>query len=441
MPRTKAEIGGVGLPLFSGRLSLDTNPKLRGAAAARIYREMMLDDPACSAFVAACNTLFRTDVQVSAGGKTAADKNAAAFLESCFEDMRDSMDTTLRRAFSFVPYGWSVQEYVFKRRPDGKVGWAGWGLRRQETLEKWEADGAGRVNAITQRLQWPVVQTNTIPLKKCLHVVADDSDGSPEGKAALRPMYRPAYFAKNLELLWAISLERFGTGVPVFEMNEGVTITLTEDQITTLENTVAGLRQNEEAYVITPPGFKFRFEPSPGLDADKYRSAILFFRTWALATGLAEFITLGTGDTGSYALGESKIELFLKAMTGYQDRLCEAINRQAIPLLMRYNDMGRLTELPRVSLPAVRNYDLEKLAGFAKTLHDIGTFHPTVEDEEMFRKISDLADLDRKTLDELHAADDAEPPPPEGQRQTGQDAGRVMDADDDPATAEVVIEE
>jgi hypothetical protein len=446
MARTKAEIGAPGLPLFSGRLSLDLNPKLRGAQGAKVYREMMSDDPACAAFVAACNTLFRADLQVTAGGQSAADEAAAEFVESCFDDMRDSLDMTLRRAFSFVPYGWSIMEFVFKRRDDGRVGWSHWGVRRQETLDKWETDAQGRITGFTQRVQWPTIQSHTIPLRKCLHVVADDSDGSPEGKAALRPMYKPAYFAKNLELLWAISLERFGTGVPVFELRENVTTALTEDQINALEAIAAGLRQNEEAYVITPPGIAFRFEPSPGLDADKYRSAILFFRTWALATGLAEFITLGTGDTGSYALGESKIELFLKAMTGYQDRLCEAINRQAIPLLMRYNNLGRLTEYPRVSLPAVRQYDLERLGNFTRTLHDVGAFHPTVQDEEMFRKISDLADIDRETLDDLYAQDEQlkeqmAQVAAQGMRATGQDESRLVDDDDDPNTKELAIDE
>lgn len=284
MARTRAEIGALGLPLFNGYLSLDTNTKLRGRQGAKIYREMMLDEPAAGAFVAACNTLFRTDLQVTTGGNKDSDKRAGEFLEQCFADMRDSQDTTLRRGMSAIPYGWSILELVYKRRSggtgsrytDGKVGWASWAMRRQETLEKWGSDANGRITDFVQRVQWPTVATYSIPLYKCLHVVADDTEGSPEGRSALRSMYKPAYFCKNLELLWGISLERFGTGVPVFERED--TVELTETQQQTLEDIAAGLRQNEEAYVITPPGIKFRFEPSPGLDADKYKSAILFFR-------------------------------------------------------------------------------------------------------------------------------------------------------------------
>lgn len=443
MPRTKAEIGALGLPLFAGYLSLDTNVKLRGRSGAKIYREMMLDEPCAGAFVAACNTLFRTDLQVTTGGNTDNDKRAGEFLEQSLDDMRDSRDTSLRRAFSAIPYGWSISELVYKRRSggtgsrytDGKVGWSSWSLRRQETLERWDSDGQGRVTGFIQRPA-PTYNLCNIPLYKCLHVVADDTEGSPEGRSALRSMYKPAYFVKNLELLWGISLERFGTGVPVFEREDSVE--LSPDQQQTLEDIAAGLRQNEEAFVITPPGIKFRFEPSPGLDADKYKSAILFFRTWALATALAEFITLGTGDTGSFALGQSKIDLFLKALTGYQDKLCEAINRQAVTRLFRYNDFGKLTDLPRVSLPPVKNYDLAGLGSFAQILSSIGMFHPTPEDEAFARKVSDLPDIDMTEIEAMHEADEEVKP----SITTGQTRG-LAQVDDDPETAEedVSIEE
>lgn len=439
MARRRSEIGSVGLPLFSGHLSLDTNKRLHGRNAARIYHEMLLDEPACGAFVGACNTLLRTDLKVAAGGTADADKRAAEYLEQCLDDMRDSIAATLRRAYSAIPYGYSISELVYKRRTggagsrysDGLIGWASWAPRRQETHYKWESDANGRVTGFTQQVQTPAPATYTIPLYKCLHVVGDDTEASPEGRSALRGMYKPAYFVKNLELLWGISLERFGTGVPVFERSDGVE--LTDAQQDTLESIAAGLRQNEEAYVLTPPGITFRFEQSPGLDADSYKSAILFFRTWALATALAEFITLGTGDTGSFALGKSKIDLFLRALTGYQDKLCEAINRQAVTRLFRYNDFGVLTDLPKVSLPAVREYDLQGLATFSQILAGIGAFHPTPEDEAMMRSISDLPDLDMEEIESMHTR------PPVG---TGRDAAKI-ETDDDPLTTEedVSIEE
>jgi hypothetical protein len=65
-----------------------------------------------------------------------------------------------------------------------------------------------------------------------------------------------------------------------------------------------------------------------------------------------------------------------------------------------------------VSLPAVREYDLEKLGTFAKLLSEIGAFHATPEDEAWFRGISDLYDMAIEDLEQLHAADEPPVAPP-----------------------------
>lgn len=405
MARTKAEIGALGLPIWAGRLSLDTNIRLRGPKAMQIYRQMLLDEPACAALRTAILTLFRTDAQVQPGGDSAQDIEAAALVESCLYDMRDSLPTTLRQMAGMIFYGFGVHELVYKRRPDGRVGWAAWALRRPETLDRWELDNKGQVVGFTQRPA-PDYVLRTIPLSKCIHLVADDSEGSPEGVSWLRGMYRYWYMVTQFELLMGIALERFGTGMPVFSRtDENPSVKLTQAQVDALGEIAAGLRQNEYAYVIEPSGIRFRFEPSPGLDATVYLDAIQRYRVWMLATALAEFIALGTGDTGSWALGKSKIDLFLRALTGFQDRLTDAINRQAIPRLLRYNGI-ELETPPTITLPAVREYDLANLGAFAKTLSEIGAFHPTPEDERLFRAISDLADVDVETIEEAFEKDD-----------------------------------
>ena len=426
MPRTAAELGRSGLPIFSGRISLDKNPRLRWPQAGKIYREMLDNEPAAAALWTAARTLLRTDVQVDAGGTDDRHKRAAAHVEACLGDMRDSLDTKLKQQTSAMFYGFDVHELVYKRRPDGTVGWADWAIRRQESLERWGQDTKGRIDAFVQRPA-PDYRVTSIPLKKCIHTIADDSDGSPEGRGALRPMYRYWYMVTQFELLAGIGLER-GVGFPVFQRVEaGTPIQLTEAQEDDLAAQAEAIRQHEQAYVLLPPGIQFRFEPMPGVEASSYLAFIQNFRIWMLSTSLAEFIALGTGDTGSFALGKSKIDLFLKALTGFQNKLCDTINRQAIPQLMKYNGWGDLDEYPKVSLPAVREYDLNMIANFAKTLHDMEAFHATPEDEMWLRKISDLHDIDLTTLMQLHNADETKvPSAPE---------------DDDPALEDVAPEE
>lgn len=447
MPRTKAEIGAVGLPIMSGFLSLDPNRRLRGTASVSVYREMASDEPAASAFLSACFNLLRTDLHVEPGGTRDNDKRAADFLEQCLNDMRDDAASQLRQLYSMVWAGWSLSELVYKRRTpnlsrytDGRVGWAAWALRRQESLYKWDIDPqTGDVQTFIQRPA-PDYKERRIPFTKVVHVTADDSEGSPEGRSALRGMYRQWYFVRNVELLLGIALERFGTGIPVLEANEHANRGDYETYKTVFDDIFAAIRQNEEAGIATPPGYAFRFAPSPGLNAQDYLDTIQRMRTWMLATVLADFIALGT-QGGSYALGKDKTEIFLLALNGYQERVVAALNRQAVPWLFRYNDFGTLTDIPRLALPAVKKYDLDALGSFAQALHGIGGLHVTPEDEAHFRKISDLVDIDAAALRGLFTAQpqqqEGQPPNEPTDPQPSTDGGTA----DQPATVDDNAEE
>lgn len=438
MPRPKAEIGAVGLPLFAGRLSLEYNANLRGAQGARTFREMLYEEPAAAAFFSACQHLLRTDVQVVPGGPTDADMRAADLIERSLDSLRGGAATAIRQMYTMIPFGWDVHEIVYGRLPDGAVGWRAWALRRQESLDSWGYDlRTGEVTSFTQRPA-PTYDLRTIPLVKTVHLVSDDTEGSPEGRSALRAMYRQWFFCRNVELLLGISLERFGTGIPVIQQEADSQITLAPDspEMETFEDIFAALRQNENAGVVIPKGFTFRFESSPGLDANIFLQAIMRFRTYMLQSVLADFIMLGV-DGGAYSLGKDKTELFLLALNGMQERLLSALNRQAVPRLLAYNpQLGTLTAPPRLTIPAVKRYDLERLGAFAKTLADLGAFHATPEDEVFFRRIGDLVDKDPSEVEELFSAEPPAPAPAYAEPPT-----ETEDAEEDMEEEMAVVEE
>jgi hypothetical protein len=396
MARTPAELGQSGLPIFAGRLSLEINTRLRWPQAGLIYRGMLNDDPVSASLWTAVRTLLRTDMQVSGPHQ-----QSVELVQSALDDMRDPLGTKLKQLASSFFYGFDIHELVYKRRPDGLVGWADWAIRRQESFYRWETDKNGRVSAFTQRPA-PTYELITIPLKKCIHIIADDSDGSPEGRGALRPIYRAWYMVSQFELLAGIGLER-GVGFPVISRTDNPAIALTPQQEQDIASQAEAIRQHEQMYIILPPGMDFTFAAMPGVDANSYLNFIQAFRTWMLTTAMAEFIALGTGESGgSRALAMPKIDLFLKALTGFQDKLCATINRQAIPQLMRYNGWMDKDLYPEVSLPAVKDYDLNAIGAFVSALTNAGAFHPTPEDEAWFRKISDLVDIPDDELEPMY---------------------------------------
>lgn len=392
--------GAVGLPISGGWLRMERNPKLNGAEAARTYRDIRTSEPAAAAFMNAALSLLRTDIQVVPGGNSDGDKRAAEWLQQSLDGMRQPIASILRQQYSFLWAGWDIHEIVYRRDDAGRVAWGDLQIRRQETLARWiydDADG-GQVVGMVQRPA-PDYRERQLPAESYVHIVSDETDGSPEGMSLYRGIYRPWRILSNLEVLHGIALERFGTGVPVFELGESVGLTPDDEQ--TLQDAIASLRQNEEAGVITPAGVTFRFAESPGLSSGDYLETVRYLRLVILSTMLADFLGLGTqSSSGAFALGQDKSELFLLALNTYQDRVTDALNRQAVRKLFRYpaNRFPGMTKPPILSLPAVRRYDLQSLSTFMSVLNNMNLLTPSPADEAHLRRISDLLDKDEATI-------------------------------------------
>lgn len=417
-PPETQPIGEVGLPLYSGYLRLDPNIKLQGLQAIRTFRQMAYDEPAARALLYAYGTLLHTEPVAQPGGSTDADKEAAALLQAFVEELNTPIATLLRQMRSALWAGWCIHEVILKPRDDGTVGWADWELRRQSSHQRWLVDPAtGRMSGWEQRPE-PSYTLHQIPLSRTIHMVADDGEGSPEGLSLMRGMYRPWHFTKNLELFMGIAAERFGSGLPVFKVAPGVI--LSQEDEDTLDAMGDALRQNERAWLRLPAGVDFTFAPSPGLDVSTYLEIIRYLRLVMLSTGMADFLGLGTqnGGGGAFALSKDKSELFLLALNAYQDREMDAISRQAVARLFglprnRVNRYGAITKPPRLTLPAVKRYDLEALGSFLGTLQSAMAWTPTPEDEAHFRTISDMLDMTpgqiREARKEAQAAMPAQP--------------------------------
>lgn len=148
------EIGRTGQRRYGGTLYEEFLPELRGRRGIEVYREMSDNDDVVGAILFAVKMLVRQCAwNVEPGGATAADREAAEFVRGCMDDMQDTWIDTVSEILSFLTYGWSFHEIVYKRRmgntgdrrsrskySDGLVGWKKLPVRAQETLYRWEYD-------------------------------------------------------------------------------------------------------------------------------------------------------------------------------------------------------------------------------------------------------------------------------------------------------------
>ena len=430
MAAATTEIGKSGLSAHWGAIEEAYTPKLYWPDVAySAYDEMRRRDPTIRSALNAVKMLAKqaTWTAEPASDKPA-DMEAAEFLDQGIDDMSHTVDDMIDDALSCLPFGWSSFEIVYRRRngaggdspskyDDGKIGWRKFAFRRQSSFSKWVFDDAGGLAGWEQRAA-PDYEPIFLPIEKLLHFTVIRDGNNPEGMSLLEAAYEPWYFAKNLRIIAGIGWQRTFVGLPVFEADEGFSTT----DKSTVESVAASLVVDEKQYVTTPRGVKFRLESVANSGAPALLDQIRHYEIKILQLFMADFMALGTGPTGSFALGTDKSELFLMAVNGYLDRIEDIWNRFGVARLFGYNEFAGITEFPRVRHSTVRKPNLPQLGEFLQKVANI--LELGEEDQIWIRSQAGMPEI---AEDEGGEDEDTAPEPTEPE--TGQEEGEVEASD------------
>lgn len=420
----QGELGRIGQRRSPGGDSIffeEFLPELVGNRGIEVYREMSENDDVISAILFAIEMLIRQcEISVEPGGDKKADEEAAKFVESCMHDMTLTWADTLSEILSFIPFGWSYHEIVYKRRmggnsskyDDGLIGWKKLPIRAQETLKEWRyADGTDDLLGMVQ-LAPPDYNEAFIPLEKSLHFRTRSRKDNPEGRSVLRGVYRNWYVKKRLQEIEAIGVERDLAGYPMLQPPEGMDIWDTTDPqmvqaLATAERIVQNIRRDELEGLVLPAGWTFSLLNSGSRRQFEVGNIIERYDSRIATAVLADFIFLGQGTTGSFALSSDKTRLFALAIGTYLDIICEVFNKQGIPRLIDLNGdhFKGITDYPKMAHGDVEDANLSKFAEYISTLVRNGVIIPDEELEKFVRKMGNLPPKDDNA--ELDAADQA----------------------------------
>ena len=403
------EIGRIGQRRFGGIVYEEFLPELRGSKGIEIYREMSENDDVVGAILYAIEMLVRqTKWNVEPGGSTAKDKEAAEFVESCMDDMQNTWVDTISEILSFLAYGWSYHEIVYKRRmgntadtrtrskySDGLIGWAKLPIRAQETLYQWEYDENDNLTGMTQ-MPPPDYGLLTIPLSKALLFRTKSRKDNPEGRSILRNAYRSWHFKRRIQEIEGIGIERDLAGLPVMYVPEGMDIWHDDDDtkkiLVRLEEMVRGIRRDEMEGLVLPYGFELKLLSSGGTRQFDTNAIIDRYDTRIAMTVLADFIFLGHQQNGSWALSSDKTELFAMACGAYLDIIAETFNSQGIPSLIDINGdhFKGITGYPTLVHGDIEDADIQKVSAYIKDMVGIGVLIPDDGLEDYIRQIGNL---------------------------------------------------
>ncbi len=376
----RGEIGAEGLDAFYGRMEEAYVSDLRWPEAWSVYNTMRRRDPTLRSMLNAVGMLAQQAAwKAEAASDAPADRQAAAFLDSCLEDMSHTVADFLDDVLTMMPFGWSSFEAVYKRRMDsrfprfrgdgndgggdGLIGWRKLAYRRQSTFDRWLFDANGGMQGWVQRAA-PTYAAVELPVERLIHFVVARDGNNPEGISLFESAYEPYHYVVNLQILSGIGWQRAFVGLPVFEFEEGRRPQ--SEDLATVQSVGEGLVVDERQFVSVPPGVKFHLESTNNSGADSLLNTIKYFRTLMLMITLSDFISLGATERGSWALGSDKSDLFLMAMNGYLDRIAETWTRHGVGKLFEQNP-GRfagMTGLPRITHSPVYKPNLAALGSF-----------------------------------------------------------------------------
>lgn len=404
------EYGRIGQNRWEGVFSEEFLPELSGRRGVQVYREMDRNDDMVGAIMFAIKLLVRHATwRVEPGGDSEKDKEAAEFVESCMNDMQSTWTDTVSEILSFLVYGWSFHEIVYKRRlgktrnkntsskyTDGLIGWQKLPIRSQDTLFRWEYDDKDNLLGMTQ-MPPPDYGLLTIPINKALLFRTESAKDNPEGRSILRNAYRSWYFKRRIQEIEAIGIERDMAGYPVIHAPEGLDIWDGEDPdmakiYASLVGMVKNIRRNEHEGSVLPHGFELELLSSGGQRQFDTNAVISRYNTSIAMTVLADFLMLGHQQVGSFALSSDKTEMFSVAIGAFLDIICETLNSQGIPQLIDLNGshFEGITDYPQLMHGEVEDVDITKLSTYIKDMTGVGIIIPDEELEDYVRKVAKL---------------------------------------------------
>lgn len=411
----RSEIGRIGQYRYGGIIYEEYLRELQGTKGVEVYKEMADNDETIGAILFVVEMLMRQcSFNVEPGGDTAKDKEAAEFVESCMNDMQSSWQDTVSEIVSFLTYGWSYHEIVYKRRMgktrdpklsskynDGLIGWRKLPLRSQDTLWEWQyEDNSDDLKGMIQSPP-PTYEHFTIPLEKALHFRTKSRKDNPEGRSILRSAYRSWYFKKRIQEIEGIGLERDLAGFPVLTGPENADLWDAEDpdmvaSLAAAQNIVTNIRRDAKEGLVLPSGWKLELLSSGHRKMFDTNQIIERYDKRIATTVIADFIMLGQDAVGSFALSSDKTRLFALAIGTYLDQICEVFNTQGIPRLIDLNGdhFKGITEYPKMVHGDIEDANLEKLGSFINQMVTSGVLIPDEKLEDFVRRAANLPERD-----------------------------------------------
>jgi len=417
--RQEMGFGGSGVGQLLTNLGADEYlPELAFPKSIQVYTRMRRSDATVQALELAITLPIRAtdwDVQPASDDPTAQEA-ADLVYDNLFGGMTHTFDDFLRDALLALFYGFTVFEKVFEER-DNYIVWRKFAPRHPQTIERFLFDEAGGLAGVRQVGFDPQGRFRQvdIPIEKLLVFIWRRELGNPYGVSVLRAAYKHWFLKDIAYKLQAIALERWAVGIPVGKVPSGTS----ENDKQIFLQMLEAMRGHERAAMVLPEDYQLEvIGAEAGERANRaFVEAIQHHDTMIVKAVLAQFLNLGTGDVGSWALSRDHSQLFLMGLNSVAQWFADHINRYAIPQLCRLNFGEDFTDFPELTFTDLRLVlQREVLAEAIAKLVQVGILTADRSLQDWMRDVFDLPPLPEEEPEQVELP----APESEGTRDKGQ---------------------
>jgi len=435
------ELGAGGPSTLAGTIVDDEehNKKLRGIDGVRTFDIMRRTDAQVAAVLGATALPILSAERVVGrpeGDDEEAEKITDEHLDfaqqQCFE--RIDFDEVLQHITTAFWAGFAWFEKVYEV-VDQQLMLSRVAPRMATTLWRWETGETGDLVGITQRVRIAGTTKDIfVPRNKLALFTVGKEAGDWGGRSILRPAFKSWSIKDVLYKLEAIRFERYAVGVPVITLPEPYT----EEMMEMAKSITKNWKGASQSYVVMIGEMKVDIVSVGAGGAMDLQPAIRHHNEEIAKSVLAQFIDLGTSQSGSRALGTSMMEFFYDAIEGHAKAFASQWNREVLWPTMDLNfsdkprPVLRFEDLGSVSLDMLGN-SLAQLKDYVKWDADTENFlrqrlglpQRVISDEEEgnSQRMREGALNPRTTQEDGSAADDLEE---EGEEQPKKAPGKTL---------------
>lgn len=396
-----SEIGFTGLEIYSGVVQQEFLRELRISGRQggyNRYDEMRRNSPVIGALLRSIQLAVMTVdwAVVSDEGK---DDPRVEFINESLAGMEFNFKNHVDDALTMLPFGFALTEIVYKR-DNGRIVWDKFAFRGQDTVFQWITTPKGDILGFKQQTSKHLVD-EPLPIDKLIHYRTSTERNDPEGKSIIRNSYTSYYYAKNIQVIEAIGIERDLAGIPVIEMPEGSDAKDGAPDFEKAKKIVRRIRNDEQAGVVLPPGWTMKLLSAEGSRLFDTSAIIGRYEKRMLMSGLAQFIMLGMDNVGTQSLSEDQSGFFNSGVNSIATNISDTFTKQAIKRLLELNGMD--SEGVWMEHSPAGDTDLEMLTKALQQAGGLITWTP--QDEVWLRSVFTLPE---KTVEQIEEAQEEE---------------------------------